>query len=90
MFYIGCAKVEHKSRVSWEIEGVLFSSVSREHLINEEFANLCKQDDLEKYCFDFIKRKSLEWNLFDLDELKFHYGKSIKMLAYTKSIIRKS
>lgn len=78
LFYIGCAKVEHKSRVSWEIEGVLFSSVSREHLINEEFANLCKQDDLEKYCFDFIKRKSLEWNLFDLDELNFTTEKALK------------
>ena len=61
LLFIGCEKVEHKPRVSWDIEGVLFSTVSRNHLKIEEFKKLCNQDshDLENYCIAYIKNKAI-------------------------------
>lgn len=80
LLYIGCEKVEHKPRVSSEIEGVLFSTLRRNHLFNEDFKILCFQDanDLENYCLKFIKNKIEEWNLFDLTESNFTTDRALK------------
>jgi hypothetical protein len=80
LLYIGCEKVEHKPRVSWDIEGVLFSTISRKHLKIEKFKELCNQDsnDLENYCIDYIKNKIRDWNLFNLTEENFTTDQAIK------------
>lgn len=80
LLYIGCEKVEHKPRVSWYIEGVLFSTIGRNHLFNDEFKKLCYQDanDLENYCLKFIKNKIEEWKLFDLNESNFTTERALK------------
>lgn len=80
LLFIGCEKVEHKPRVSWDIEGVLFSTVSRNHLKSEEFKKLCNHDshDLENYCIAYIKNKIKELDLFNLTEENFTTDKAIK------------
>ncbi len=80
LLYIGCEKVEHKPRVSWEIEGVLFSTIGRNHLFNDEFKKLCHQNtnDLENYCLNFILNKINEWKLFDLNESNFTTERALK------------
>jgi hypothetical protein len=80
MLYIGCEKVEHKPRVSWEIEGVLFSTIMRNHLNKEEFKELCTRDEdkLETYCIEYIAAKIKELNVFVLTESNFNTEKMIK------------
>jgi hypothetical protein len=80
LLYIGCEKVEHKYRVSWDIEGVLFSTISRNHLSNSEFKKLCFQEEnnLENYCLEYIKAKIVEWDLFNLNESNFNTDKALK------------
>lgn len=80
LLFIGCEKVEHKPRVSWDIEGVLFSTVSRNHLKIEEFKKLCNHDshDLENYCIAYIKNKIKELDLFNLTEENFTTDKAVK------------
>ncbi|HZL09515.1 MAG TPA: DUF262 domain-containing protein [Prolixibacteraceae bacterium] len=78
--YNGCSKVEHKPRVSWDIEGVVFSSIDRSHLKKERFKELCacNEDKLESYCSDYIVSKIKEWNLFEITEHDFSSEKMIK------------
>lgn len=80
LLFIGCEKVEHKPRVSWDIEGVLFSTVSRNHLKSEEFKKLCNHDlhGLENYCIAYIKNKIKELDLFNLTEEDFTTDKAVK------------
>lgn len=67
--YTGCIKVGHISRVSWEIQGVLFSKINkREHFKNDKFKELCASDDLVKFCVKYITTKFKEWNLGHLTE----------------------
>lgn len=82
MLYIGCNRVEHKPRVSWDIVGVLFSTVGRSHLnlkIDKfkEFC-ACDKDRLESFCYDYIVSKIKDWNLFEITELDFNPEKMIK------------
>lgn len=80
LFYIDCEQVEHKPRVSWDIEGVLFSTIGRNHLDNDQFKKMCNQDPsfLEEYCLKFIVDKIDESNLFDLSENNFTTGRALK------------
>jgi hypothetical protein len=80
LLYIGCEKVEHKPRVSWEIEGVLFSSIGRNHLFKDRFKELCYQpeNELQEYCLGYIKQKTKDWNLFDINENNFSTDKVLK------------
>jgi len=78
LLFIGCEKVEHKPRVSWDIEGVLFSTIKRNQLFSDEFRRMCTQDDIENYCLRYIKNKIQEWNLFDLNESNFTTDKALK------------
>ncbi len=80
LLYIGCEKTEHKPRVSWNIVGVLFSTIRRNHLFNNEFKVLCRQNtnQLENYCLEFIKRKIKEWELFEINETSFNTDKMLK------------
>lgn len=80
LLYIGCEKVEHKYRISWKIEGVLFSTISRKHLFNDEFKKLCFQEEnnLEVYCLAYINKKIKEWDLFNLSETNFNTDKALK------------
>lgn len=80
MLYIGCDKVGHKSRVSWDIEGVLFSAIGRSHLNKHRFKEFCAcdEDKLESYCSDYIVSKIKVWNLFVLNETNFSTEKMIK------------
>lgn len=70
--YIGCNKVGHIKYAAWNFEGVLFSTLNGEHLQKIEFMKLLKEneDNLEKYCEDFVKQKAQEQNIFDLSEFK--------------------
>jgi uncharacterized protein with ParB-like and HNH nuclease domain len=80
MLYIGCNKVEHKPRVSWDIVGVLFSTIGRSHLNMKTFKELCACDEnrLESFCYDYIVSKMNDWNLFEITELDFNPEEMIK------------
>ncbi len=80
LLFIGCEKVEHKPRVSWEIEGVLFSTIARNHLFIDEFRKLLynKEADLQSYCLNYVKNKINEWTLFGLDESNFTAERALK------------
>ena len=68
--FIGCNKVEHIYRASWDFEGVLFSTLNRNHLDKNEFMNLLNSTDLKDYCEKFVKEKVVEQAIFDLSEFK--------------------
>ncbi|WP_163710241.1 DUF262 domain-containing protein [Mangrovibacterium lignilyticum] len=77
--FSGCSKVGHISRVSWEIEGVLFSKIkNREHFNNAKFKELCSSRNLEKYSETYIIEKLNEWNLLSLDENNYSVERYIK------------
>lgn len=77
--YSGCSKVGHIPRVSWEIEGVLFSKIdNREHFKNTDFKALCASDNLGKYCKNYITEKLNEWDLFNLTEENYSTDRFIK------------
>lgn len=80
MLFIGSEKVEHKPRVSWEIEGVLFSSIARNHLNKVEFKELLSNDEdqLETFCLNYIKNKIQDWSLFDINESNFSTEKMVR------------
>lgn len=80
MLYIGSENFEHKPRVSWEIEGVLFSTIGRNHLYKDRFKELvvCDEEQLETFCLNYIRTKIREWNLFEINELDFSVEKMIK------------
>lgn len=80
MLYIGCDNVEHKSKMSGDIEGVLFSTIGRNHLNKDRFKELCAidEDELESYCYNYIVFKIKEWDLFDINETNFSPEKMIK------------
>lgn len=78
--YSGCSKVGHIPRVSWEIEGVLFSNINnREHFKNIEFKKLCAADNQVKFCENYIIEKLTEWNLFNLTEENYSTDRFIKV-----------
>src|SRR5690554_788798 len=74
--FIGCNRVGHIYRASWDFEGVLFSTLNREHLSKLEFMKLLNSLDMLSYCTLFIKRKIRENGLFDLTD--FNVEKFIK------------
>ena len=82
MLYIGCNKGEHKSQTSWDIVGVLFSTLGRRYLNlkGDKFKELCASDhdSLESFCYDYIVSKIKDWNLFEITELDFNPEKMIK------------
>lgn len=66
-FYINCNTVDHIHYSSWDFEGVLFSTLNREHLFKLDFMKLLKASDLLVYCTSFIKNKIREEDLFNLE-----------------------
>ena len=64
--FIGCNKVEHIYRASWDFEGVLFSTLNREHLFKVDFMKLLNAENLLSYCIGCVKQKVTEQNIFDL------------------------
>jgi len=76
--FIGCNKVDHISRVTWEIEGVLFSTLNRKHLFKPEFIGLVRSSDLAQYCQEFIVRKVKEERIFEIENNQFTVDKFIK------------
>lgn len=89
LLYIGCNKVEHKPRVSWDIEGVIFSTIGRNHLINDRFKELSTidNDKLESYCSNYIISRIKEWDLFDLNETNFSAEKMLKCWLTLKTFM---
>jgi len=77
--FIGCNKVGHMSRVTWEAEGVLFSNLNRKHLFNNEFKSLIASDNILHFLETYVKGKVKEWNLFNLTEENFTTDKAIKL-----------
>lgn len=78
LLYIGVEKIEHKPRVSWDVEGVVFSTIDRNILFNEEFKKMCFQENVDSYCRYFIKNKFNEWDLFNLNKDNFTTEKALK------------
>lgn len=76
---IGCDKVGHINHTSG-FEGVLFSTINREHLKKSLFKKLCVLENQEEeiifYLKDKIKSLIIEQNIFDLGE--FSTDKFIK------------
>lgn len=66
--YIGCNSVGHIYRASWDFEGVLFSTLNREHLFKLEYMKLLKSNDLLSYATNFIKNKIKENDIFNLQQ----------------------
>lgn len=66
--FIGCNEVGHIYRASWDFEGVLFSTLNREHLFKPEYMKLMKTDNILDYCKSYIKQEIKEKNIFDLTE----------------------
>lgn len=78
--YIGCNKVGHMDRVTWDAEGTLFSTINRSHLKNIEFKLFLTADNdkLTEYLTKHIKDKIEDWKLFDIIEENFTADKAIK------------
>lgn len=77
--FIGCNKVEHIYRTSWEyFEGVAFSSINRSHLWNDEFQKMCIQTNVRDYVERFIKDYAKNNDLFSLNESNFTPERAIK------------
>ncbi|HND45717.1 MAG TPA: hypothetical protein PLC61_04900, partial [Chitinophagales bacterium] len=66
--YIGCNKVGHIYRASWDFEGVLFSTLNREHLSKIEFMQLLNAPDLLSFSTSFIKDKIKSEDVFNLED----------------------
>lgn len=66
-FYINCNTVDHIHYSSWDFEGVLFSTLNREHLFKLEFMKLLNASDLFSYCACFIKHEIKKEDLFNLE-----------------------
>lgn len=66
--FIGCNKVGHIYRASWDFEGVLFSTLNREHLFKIEFMKMLNTSDLLLFCTDFVKDEIKVKNIFDLKD----------------------
>ncbi|MEA3318301.1 MAG: DUF262 domain-containing protein [Bacteroidota bacterium] len=75
--FIGCNNVGHIKRTKG-FEGVLFSTINREHLKKDEMVMLCASEDVNKFMLKFIKEKIQERNLFDINEDNFSVDKFIK------------
>lgn len=78
--FIGCNKVGHMDRVTWDAEGTLFSTLNRSHLKNDEYKSLIKSDNdkLIDILTEYIKDRIEEWKLFDITEDNFTADKAIK------------
>ncbi len=65
--FIGCNKVGHIYRACWDFEGVLFSTLNREHLNKVDFMKLVNATDLLSFCTTFIKNRIHEEDIFNLE-----------------------
>lgn len=74
--FIGCNKVGHIKRASWDFEGVLFSTLNRNHLKKLDFMKLLRSDDMENYCTDYIISSVKKDQLFEFED--FNVDKFIK------------
>ncbi len=68
--FIGCNKIGHIYRASWEFEGVLFSSLNRSHLLKVDFMKLLNSNNLLLHCITFVKQCINEENIFDVSNFK--------------------
>jgi hypothetical protein len=68
--FIGCNKVGHIYRTSWDFEGVLFSTLNRNHLTKVEFMNLLNSNNLLEYCTTYVKNCIIQEEIFDLTNFK--------------------
>jgi hypothetical protein len=64
--FIGCNKVGHIYKASWDFEGVLFSKLNREHLYKVEFMKLLKSENHLDYCTTYIREAIKTTDIFDL------------------------
>ena len=64
--FIGCNKTGHIYRTSWEFEGVLFSTLNRNHLLKVDFMKLLNSNDLHLHCTTFVKQRINKETIFDL------------------------
>jgi hypothetical protein len=74
--FIGCNKVEHIYRASWDFEGVLFSTLNRNHLKKLDFMKLLRSNEMENYCTDYIISRVNKEYLFEFED--FNVEKFIK------------
>lgn len=74
--FIDCDEVGHIYRASWDFEGVLFSTLNREHLFKVEFMKLLKSDNVLNYCIAFNKKEIIDNEIFNLTD--FNVAKFIK------------
>lgn len=74
--FIGCNKVGHIYRASWDFKGVLFSTLNREHLYKVEFMKLLKSENLLDHCSYYVRESVTENNIFNLSD--FSSDKFIK------------
>ncbi len=74
--FIECDKVGHIYKASGDFEGVLFSTLNRNHLNKVDFMNLLNSEDLTGFCENFVKEQVKKQNIFDLSE--FSVDKFIK------------
>lgn len=82
-------KIEHKSRMSWGIEGVLFSTIdsSRSHLSNKILKDICKNESstLINHCIIYIQEQINLLNLFNLTEENFTTERALKCWVTLKA-----
>lgn len=74
--FIGCNKVGHIYKASWDFEGVLFSTLNRNHLKKLDFMKLLLSDDMESYCSDYIISNINKDQIFEFED--FNVDKFIK------------
>ncbi|MFE3869019.1 DUF262 domain-containing protein [Flavobacterium sp. LS2P90] len=74
--FIGCNKVEHIYKASWDFEGVLFSTLNRNHLKKLDFMKLLRSNEMENYCTDYIISIVNKDHLFEFED--FNVEKFIK------------
>ncbi len=68
--FIGCNKIGHIYRTSWDFQGVLFSTLNRSHLLKVEYMKLLNSDDLLKHCTDYVKKCIIQEEIFNLANFK--------------------
>lgn len=74
--FIGCNVVGHIYRASYDFEGVLFSTLNREHLFKVEFMKLLKSENQLEHCTKYVKESVIKQDIFNLSD--FSTDKFIK------------
>lgn len=88
LFYLfsGCHSVGHMERVTWEAEGVLFSTVDRLHFNNNCFKKLLFSDDIKEDIKVYLNEKIMKDDFWVLTEKNFSTDRAIKIWLTLKVI----